>query len=308
LALGGQAKKTLTRQGRQQAKGVLDMSTRTLMMVVLGVCIAAVPAFAAPINITMYDGYSNSEAGVHGKQEDNETEPGTYYGQKWDLEGIFYDANTRSVTVVGGWDFINGYSNLTSGDLFISLEAPVIDEQLNGTSIFNSNQMGYWGYDYAIRVGWANAANNVAHWQVYSGAAAVDINQVTDIKPQSNPWRVTGSGGADQIFGSTTQVDGSGYGFAGWIADNKYGSALNNVHYAVTFDLNWLITDDWLDQDAADLFFHFTYECGNDMVRAKLETKDMTTTVVPEPATMTLLGLGIAGMITLQMRKKATRA
>ena len=40
--------------------------------------------------------------------------------QKWDLEGFFLQGTT--LTMIGGFDFLNGESNYTSGDIFISID------------------------------------------------------------------------------------------------------------------------------------------------------------------------------------------
>ena len=78
---------------------------------------AAGIAFAISLgtNITIWDGVSSS-SDWHGIQEDQEVEPGCIPGQLWDLEGFFLDGTM--LTMVGGFDFENGYGGYQSGDIF----------------------------------------------------------------------------------------------------------------------------------------------------------------------------------------------
>jgi len=91
-------------------------------ILVLGLVLMSMPAaFALELgaNITMYDGSSSTADVWYGMQEDQEVEPNCTTGQSWDLEGFFLNGNI--LTMVGGYDFANGYENTTSGDIFFDI-------------------------------------------------------------------------------------------------------------------------------------------------------------------------------------------
>ena len=80
------------------------------------------------------------------------------------------------------------------------------------------------------------------------------------------------------------------------------------VHNIVEFDLNWLI-DDMKDEEwwTGEINVHYTYECGNDLIKGSgtLVLPDDPGVVIPEPASITLMGLGIAAVAVSRLRKAA---
>jgi len=74
------------------------------------------------LGITIYDGRGVG-TGWNGAQEDNEVEPGSVAGQQWDFEAYFWNADTSTLYLVGGYDFKNGivYNNklYAAGDVFL---------------------------------------------------------------------------------------------------------------------------------------------------------------------------------------------
>jgi len=74
----------------------------------------------------------------------------------------------------------------------------------------------------------------------------------------------------------------------------KLGLNTNDKHYTIEgFDLDFL--------SGEDLIFHFTMECGNDMI------KGTSTIAVPEPGTLSMLIMGtlcMAGFWALRRKKE----
>lgn len=271
-------------------------------------CLSAGVAMASPVswgtNITIPDNMANATFGggpfgVGG--EDNETEAGTVSSQIWDLEGMFLNTGNSEFSMVGGWNFKGVVDGHSSGDVFIAVgSAPAY-----GNPGFAGSFMNQWGYNYVLDVDWAN--NTYTVW--VDGATNVEVSMAAFTQNYgANP--VARTTGGTQLFANQTLTfayeSGLSDAYTGFVGD------VNNVpsHYRVSFDLSWLAAILGNDPDnPIPVWFHFTQTCGNDNLMGYLPDRfDPTPTpVIPEPATMSLLGIGIAGLITLQMRRKTAR-
>ena len=96
-----------------------------LKIILVGMFVMSVTGVAMAINITIDDNRHDASLNDwwNTTAEDQEVEPGMIYTQVWDLEGFFLDNDMLSI--VGGWDFVNGVPtyDITSGDIFISIDA-----------------------------------------------------------------------------------------------------------------------------------------------------------------------------------------
>ena len=116
---------------------------------------------------------------------------------------------------------------------------------------------------------------------------------------ESNPWRYF-SGGQSLFTGSFTYTTGLGDDLDG----DGDADVLGGSHNAVQVDLDWL----WDYQGPnwnGIITTHFTQECGNDNLMGQGELVYDPGTPVPEPASITLMGLGIALVAVARMRKAA---
>ncbi|MFK5925876.1 MAG: PEP-CTERM sorting domain-containing protein [Desulfuromusa sp.] len=243
------------------------------MFLVLLMMFVALPAFAS--NITIWDGNGYSVSGQGG--EDQETEPGMTNSQVWDLEGFFLEGNNLSM--VGGFDFrngVSGYSQYSSGDIFISTgDASPAFGNIDGTVGFNEVSNSY-GYNYVFDLDFDSMKY-----------AVLSLNSDSQVRTTyyaanegSSPWQYVsaGSGFASGSFSFGVVTD---TGFAG------------GTHYALTgFDLSFLGGEQ-------DFYSHFTMGCGNDNLMGQ-----GTTAPVPEPATLILLGSGLAGLAFYRRKQK----
>ena len=228
-------------------------------------------------NITVWDQRS-VDADWHRAIEDQEVEPGMQHGQEWDLEAFLLEGNNLSM--VGGYDFVNGYGGMKSGDIFIDTDL---------TALYGNAADGYdidkVGWDYAIHVNWGALS-----YEVYSLAGAV-VGNFEDVEgynsPHSSPWKyipaVDPIAGAGGTFSHTS----------GW-TDGQTGF-LGGTHFIATgFDLSFLY-----DLGYDEFLVKFTMECGNDNLIGKHS--------VPEPATMLLLGIGLISVASFGRKKLKTK-
>jgi len=234
-------------------------------------------ASATPVDITIYDGRGIG-TGWYGAQEDQEVEPGCATGDVWDLEGFLLDKVTNTLSMVGTYDFAAGASagSITygSGDIFVD----VLGADYSGQ-----------GWDYAIDLSFGGTANTYTIYQLNAQSSLTPVMYAAN--SVSNPWELAYCNEtivASGAFGYQTGI-ASGTGLAAGYTSN------GATHNAVSLSLAGLFGSSGWDIPEETLF-HFTMECGNDNLVGK--------TPVPEPASITLLGLGIAGMALRRFRKK----
>ncbi len=255
-------------------------------------------AFASPLsfsslgvgtNITTGDRIANSTY-YTGSQpmgqggEDNETETGTYIGQMWDLEGMYYNQGTHKLTIIGGANFTGIYFNghtYPTGDLFLG-------------------HFGTSGYvpSYAFQFSRSSANLGSSGTGTIFGPN-VSGSSVSDVS-QSNPYEYKSGGTSRGSFSYTTgEVTDSPFSGWNWLNPNgSYDSTkTNDTHFFLQLsgleELDNLIT-------SRDNIFHLTLSCGNDTIRGEAAP-------VPEPSTLLLLASGLAGLVGFGLRRKSDR-
>jgi hypothetical protein len=252
-----------------------------------GLSLVAGGAYAVTLgqDITIPDEGYSAPSGWYGQQEDQEVEPQTITGQIWDLEGTFLDTGTGDLSLVGGYDFVNGIPNrrVAAGDLFIDVTG---DAQYGMLAHAPANYNPYqivsdtFGYDFAIDLDFSTLTYVVYDIRGAGGNLQLicDSEQLNDA---ANPWRYLSGGEAiaDGVIGYQTGLSDADVGFLG------------GLHNVATVNVAWIVP--YFDPSIG-FTSHFTMECGNDNLMGHFDA-------IPEPATLSLLGLGLLGAV---MRKK----
>ena len=257
---------------------------RALLAILVALTLIA-PAFALDLgsNITIYDENSSTDSGWYSAQEDDEVEPGMVGDQKWDLEGFFLEKN--SLSMVGGYNFADGYGGYTTGDIFLSTSTPTYGpSSLSGVQGNVATTWAY-GYNYVLDLNVSSTGQLIldgagqGNYQVFLIDDSANLLTAKYLQNEgSSPWQYEDGGAL---------VDAGSFSFFENVADTGFAG---DTHYLLTgFDLSFL-------GHGTEFYSHFTMGCGNDNLMGQ-------GTVVPEPSTFLLFGVG-AGLVWLTRRRK----
>lgn len=266
------------------------------------------PAYDFPSEYT--EPYSPSPEGDQGEVFDQE-----FLAWRLINETQIQVLGITSVDPDNGAQFAVGNNVFTYhlGDVFINTD--------------NSSATGYMGYDAALIAGeWTTNLRDVLHpgdalpydhdgpeiqaGGLYAISGVDDVHGITDIaafggdatvEGYSNPFAVRSGAGLIANTGLQTAV--VNYDALGVDTSSRNENNTYILEWTLNLaDLPGLAADPESDTgyDLSQLSFHWSVECGNDWISTGPREDEP---VIPEPATVALLGLGLATMGVVRRRR-----
>ena len=240
-------------------------------------------------NITAYDGL-----GIATENEDNEVEPGATTGQNWDMEGFYFNDGTDTVaadslTMVGGFNFVNGEPDYPSGDIFIDIDG--------GDTLPTTLGDDYWEYILDLNFDESNPVNS--SYTVYENTASTTINKTSGGPANTAGYAWTYGGGGALVSYNGANLENIGLKYLTYQTDTGDegigGGLTGGFHNKVTVDVSFLGPNTGFSAWS-------TMRCGND----RLFSDGTTSAAVPEPATIFLLGSGLLGLFGYRKKFRKT--
>lgn len=254
----------------------MEKKLKIFLFLLLTLCCYTGSSFSLDLgtNITIWDREGSGSAG--NPMEDEEVTLNCVPGQEWDLEGFFLSGTT--LTMVGGYDFING--GYGSGDIFLDIDGDAVyGPANNGSGSGKSVVSNLFGYDYVLDLDFDNFSYDII--DLTSGSPST-VTVYYGQNVASNPWQY--SSGGDLLLNDVAM------GYYTGLSDGDVDGLLGGYHNAVVVDLSFL-------GDNINFTSHFTMGCGNDNLMGS------GTTSVPEPTPMILLGSSLIGLAGFGGRK-----
>lgn len=222
---------------------------------------------ASPVDITVGDGLLDKMTGpgyLPGMEDQNLNFSSTW-GDEWDLEAFYFDYGTAKLSMVSGFNVDATHpEGVLLGDIFIKTA-------------------GYDSWKYAITFNRDYGADVFTNYNytIVDLAVAQDVSISKGIMPDRK------SGAQPYALKSYTGgiVDQGTFIYKSY---DDYNGLLGSEHFLMSgIDLKKIY------KSGQYYAFHQTMSCGNDVLHGN----------VPEPAMLSLLGLGMMGLAFFRKRK-----
>ncbi len=240
-------------------------------------------------NITTFDGMQSTDDPWYGPQEDDEVEDGhpndgnVHAGaptNDFDLEAIFYNAGTKELAIVSGYDFAYGSISIQPGDIFINTSTQnfALDMAYETDISYDTNAYHTQDVFYAATLGYS----------LFSGSGIVSSNPGDTLPPTTVPFVPIPEAGPYRYLSGGTPGPAGSAGYYHGINQSLWGTSFGGTYHNIL-----LIDVSWLNDDVFSV--RNTLQDGNDLIIG----------TIPEPATLLLFGAGLLGVAGLNRRKKS---
>lgn len=229
---------------------------------------------AAPINITQDMGYKAVGGALVSLAEDGNVDFGSNNYTEFDLKAFYFDNVTSELSLVSGFNVFSRHTDgVILGDIFIDVKGT--SSQWDYAVVFNRGTDRFVDNSYAI-IDISGGFTDIGLLDRYDGQPITDRNDHS----QALPYAVDLSSITfDKSFSWYTLSSGTAF---------QNGALRDSSIYKMSgIDLSGIIGSN----DAFSV--HLTQSCGNDIITGS----------VPEPAILTLLGMGIVGLAFYRRRK-----
>jgi hypothetical protein len=234
--------------------------------------------------------------------------PGPSGGEAYDIEFLSWRRVNGQVQVLGissidPNDYVNDFH---LGDIFIDVDG-----------VDPGSDDGFNGYEYALSLGQYNTKRGFDHLHpgdgFYTHSADVGLYAINGVDDVHGISTNQGYGYTDQVYnlsdplsirGDGNEVLGAGVTRTVELLGDDNGKP----NWAIQFTIDQTVFESLLPTlngfpDYSNLVLHWTLECGNDWIDT--EAPGDREPVVPEPATLTLFGLGLATMGMMRRRRQS---
>lgn len=272
-----------------------------ILGLLLAGAIGGAPAQAVPLLDTYIGGNDHGYGDIIGRADYFDIERAEVSRAAGELRVDIFTNFVDHVGVYGGLTLNGkgiGYGDLLLGGPWTPFVKPgdTSSANLDGHIFDNASNGTHWSYALSFDDAWSTADNGTYTLYALAGASNLDNLLLSDAL--FKPGTIVRHGQAVAVNRASTTVDALGSGQ--WSVDHD----TNRLSFVLDLDLAAALAG-W-----EYVSLHWGMTCNNDAIEGGVNLPPGIPDLggappLPEPATLTLLGLGFAGLVTPSLRRRA---